>query len=71
MRVFLVWLEFLGGDCWNNGLGPLLLKSKNLKPTINARELMLNSVPKIEEDFNRLKRWTLCTPLVKPVRGGR
>ena len=32
---------------------------------------MLNSVPGIEEDLNRLKRWTSCTPLVKPVRGGR
>ena len=32
---------------------------------------MLNSVPGIEEDLNRLKRWTSCTPLVKPVREGR
>jgi hypothetical protein len=44
---------------------------KNLKPTINARESMLNSVPGIEEDLNRLKRWISCTPLEKPVRGGR
>src|SRR6185312_16559684 len=34
-------------------------------------ESMINSVPGIEEDLNRLKRWTSCTPLVKPVRGGR
>ena len=61
-----MWHEFLGGDCWSNGLGPFILK-----PTINARESMLNSVPGIEEDLNRLKRWTSCTPLVKPVRGGR
>jgi hypothetical protein len=25
MRVFLVWLEFFGGDCWNYGLGPFIL----------------------------------------------
>ena len=31
---------------------------------------LLNSVSGIEEDLNRLKGWTLCTPLVKPVRGG-
>jgi hypothetical protein len=72
MRAFLVRLEFLGGDCWSNGLGPFIpLHLKNLKPTINARESMLNSVPGIEEDLNRLKRWTSCTPLEKPVRGGR
>ena len=32
---------------------------------------LLNSVPGFEEDLNRLKGWTLCTPLVKPVREGR
>ena len=32
---------------------------------------MFNSVPGIEEDLNRLKRWTSCTPLVKPVREGQ
>ena len=32
---------------------------------------MFNSVLGFEEDLNRLKGWTLCTPLVKPVRGGR
>ena len=32
---------------------------------------LLNSASGIEEDLNRLKGWTLCTPLVKPVRGGR
>ena len=32
---------------------------------------LLNSTSGIEEDLNRLKGWTLCTPLVKPVRGGR
>jgi hypothetical protein len=58
--------------CWSNGLGPfILMHQKNLKPTINARESMLDSIPGIEEDLNRLKRWTSCTPLVKPVRGGR
>ena len=31
---------------------------------------LLNSVLGFEEDLNRLKGWTLCTPLVKPVRGG-
>ena len=31
---------------------------------------MLNSVSGFEEDLIRLKGWTLCTPLVKPVRGG-
>jgi hypothetical protein len=25
MRAFLVWLEFLGGDCWSYGLGPFIL----------------------------------------------
>ena len=25
MRAFLVWLEFLGGDCWNYGFGPFIL----------------------------------------------
>ena len=30
---------------------------------------MLNSAWGFEEDLNRLKWWTLCTPLVKPVRG--
>ena len=30
-----------------------------------------NSVPRFEEDLNRLKGCTSCTPLVKPVRGGR
>ena len=25
MRAFLVWLEVLGGDCWNYGLGPFIL----------------------------------------------
>jgi hypothetical protein len=25
MRAFLVWFEFLGGDCWNYGLGPFIL----------------------------------------------
>ena len=29
----------------------------------------LNSVWVFEEDLNQLKWWTLCTPLVKPVRG--
>ena len=32
---------------------------------------LLNSVPGFEEDLNQLKGWTSCTPLVKPVRGGR
>ena len=32
---------------------------------------LLNSVPGFEEDLNRLKGWTSCTPLVKLVRGGR
>ena len=30
---------------------------------------LLNSVPGFEEDLNRLKGWTSCTPLVKPSRG--
>ena len=30
---------------------------------------MFNSVSGFEEDLNRLKWWTLCTPLLKPVRG--
>jgi hypothetical protein len=25
MRAFLVWLEFLGGDCWSYGLDPFIL----------------------------------------------
>ena len=25
MRAFLVWLEILGGDCWNYGLGLFIL----------------------------------------------
>ena len=25
MREFLVWLDFLGGDCWNYGLDPFIL----------------------------------------------
>ena len=32
---------------------------------------LLNFVPRFEEDLNRLKGWILCTPLVKPIRGGR
>ena len=32
---------------------------------------LLNSVPGFEEDLNRLKGWISCTPLVKPVIGGR
>ena len=32
---------------------------------------LLNSVPGFEEDLNRLKGWTSCTPLVKPIWGGR
>jgi hypothetical protein len=32
---------------------------------------LLNSVPGFEEDLNRLKGWISCTPLVKPIRGGR
>ena len=31
---------------------------------------LLNSVSEFEEDLNRLKGWTSCTPLMKPVRGG-
>ena len=30
---------------------------------------VLNPVWVVEEDLNRLKWWTLCTPLEKPVRG--
>ena len=32
---------------------------------------LFNSVSGFEEDLNRLKGWTSCAPLVKPVRGGR
>ena len=30
---------------------------------------LLNSVPRFDEDLDRLKGRTSCTPLVKPVRG--
>ena len=30
---------------------------------------VLNLVWIFEEDLNRLKWWTLCTPLEKPVKG--
>ena len=30
---------------------------------------VLNPVCVVEEDLNRFKWWTLCTPLEKPVRG--
>jgi hypothetical protein len=32
---------------------------------------LLNSIPRSEEDLNRLKGWTSCILLVKPVKGGR
>jgi len=38
---FLVWLEFLGRDCWNYGLGPFILFNaiKRIQsPLLNARE---------------------------------
>jgi hypothetical protein len=41
MRAFLVWLEFLGGDCWSYGLGPFNSNQyikRILSPLLNARE---------------------------------
>jgi len=32
---------------------------------------LFNSVSGFEEDHNRLKMWTSCTLLMKPVKGGR
>ena len=32
---------------------------------------LLNYVLGFEEDLNRLKGWTSCTPFVNPVGGGR
>ena len=69
-----MWLEILGGDCWNYGLGPFILLNAIKEFKAHYEMLgnqLLNSVSGIEEDLNRLKGWTLCTPLVKPVRGGR
>ena len=74
MRAFLVWLEFLGEDYWNYGLGPFILINaiKEFKPRhYMLGNQLLNSVKGFEEDLNRFKGWTSCTPLVKPVRGGR
>jgi hypothetical protein len=41
MRAFLVWLEILGGDYWNYGLGPFIFINaiKRIQnPLLNARE---------------------------------
>ena len=49
-----MWLEFLGGDCWNYGLGSFILI--NTIKEFKAHYLMLgnqllNFVPGFEEDL--------------------